>query len=810
MSNESAVEASEAVVGAEEDAELIEENDGDEGKEEEVAEDATADASPATNVLRHPAGRPWGVDGLAGDNRLVYDELLKRNFTQHAATRAACSFRKYAAWCKSRGLDTATAPSDALTRFARDTWRPQGQNNSAGALMQALDAARTAGLAVSPQNYTPTSRKSRMQMQTNGNANAAWILGAEYEFPHEPPPPPAGMAWASLAGSKKVRLVQQRNDDAAAQLLSFAVAPEQVASPTQAPVQPVPATQYAPAPAQQPPPRPVPSALRQPANQTFPVGGRVRIHKLATGYEPGIPPGQRIGVGEYMANDVSTEGSIRDFIQKFIVPNYGPKPGAPDTIYVVERLDDRKNVTATYDFPFAAQMGGAPGVSGMPIGGFPGGYGPPPQVSPPQWGGSPQQASAPSSAQDKFLDYLMDKEKEQQRQFEEMRKQFSEQKGMDPTTLMLLTERVRPPAVNWAEVAAEFRHEGGGLGGLPAGASADLATSAAPVADPQRPLVDALTGMANRVMDMAEREPAAAPAAATPVAAPGFMEFMNTPFGLKLSERFLGDGGGSKIVEMLMGEVRELKARLDRPAEKTKGVAELLGDLKAVNDLYQDIHGKDDRPGGLVEVASMLLENADKVADLVNSIMSGLGNAPVLPKKEQKALTSGTKAAEEATPQQPTKLPEEAMKAIADMASAPAGEDGEQMIANALFSMLVALRNSPEPFPRLGQAIVSGFLSAESKPELRALVTSVLIRCGARALITEAVIEKIATVLHKHYALIYSSLSNGQVKVLRDAEENHAGATATPALPMQTQPTVAEPPAIPPAIVIVSTEAKAS
>ena len=535
----------------------------------------------------------------------------------------------------------------------------------------------------------------------------------------------------------------------------------------------VPAPQPAPVPVQTKPVKV--AATARPS--VFPQGGRVQIHKLATGYEGnGIMPGSRIGCGSMYVNDISTEGTIRDFVERFVVPKFGPAPGTPDVTYVVERIDDRGNVIGTYPFSFAAPLSGT-GVPGSPIGGGFGGVPTPP---------APLQ-SAPSTSNDKFLDYMMQRESEATKRFEELRAQLSQQKGMDPAMLMMLTEQMRPKPVDWKAVASEFTKAN-----APAAAAKDVfagfdAAPAAPPVNQQQPLVDAITGMANRVMDAAERAQQAPP---PPERSPAgeLPAWASHPLFLKLADK-LFDGKRPErdpVVDQLREDMRDLKTALNKPSEPSKTMAESLKDVIAMTEVMDKLRGNNGEGNGsaIVDSIQIIAENADKIGDLVGKVLS-LGRAPTLPKAEQKALPEGQA---QPTPGIP---PVEVQNAILALRDAPVGETGEQAIADAVFALVMALQKAAEPWPKLAAGIISGFVAADSSPELHSLVVNILKNCGAKKLLTEALVGKVTAALSKHYTFIYAALNDGKQKTLLDQ--------AQPA-PAQAAPVQAAPQSVPLAV----------
>lgn len=679
-----------------------------------------------------------GLMGLPGRVYTYYRQ--RRNAHHMVAFRAGHAFKTYSNFCSSRGWSVENAPSDALIQCARASWRPAGQNASAHVVLDTLTVVRELGLGASEQVYENVKMPPKRREPVNGEA------------------------------------VERTNDSG-----GFAGAAPVGAYPTPAPT---------PTPVAPPAPQPL-QGMRATAQRVkgspLPVGGRVRIYKVATGYEgAGIAPGQRIGVGEYLMDDVSGEGPIQNWLSRWVVPNFGPKAGQSDTTYIVEKLDDRGQIQSAFSFAFAAPVGQAAGQPGsaMPpfyLGGpVPPGPTPGPGFAPPPY--SPAQASprVESPTEQRFIEYLLSQQQDQQRRYEEVAKTLQEQKT-DPAMMMLLLERAKPQPIPWERVLTEMRRSSEPAFPPPSGPSGQAPLT---IMDPfasmsqpsqMQPIADALVRTTEKVMEMS-RAPQAAPPA--PPAPPP-----PDPFSHPLVGELMR-GAIAKMNAPHAPSQSPVEAKLDKvldyllkPPEKSRTISEQLGDMKAMVEAFREISGGgEDRANPIVETVGMLIENADKVGELVKSFAGFDGKAPPLPKKEQKkALPAG-----QSQQTQKLTLPEDAQKALIALNTAPEGEAGEQAVADAVFGLVGSLLQAPEPFPRLGQLVINAFNEADSKPELRAMVVNILVKCGAKKLAADpSLVEKVAAVLHKHYGFIFASLNGGKEKKLLDAEEPTPPAKAT-------------------------------
>lgn len=489
----------------------------------------------------------------------------------------------------------------------------------------------------------------------------------------------------------------------------------------------------APAPMQAPAPGKAPVRRAQAQPGIFPQSGQVKIHKRAT--EPGLPPGQLILIGQYTIEDLSGEGSIAQFIHTHLVPQYGPYAGGRNTVYIVERLDDRGQIMPgqRWEIPVLAPSG--------------------PERGSAQQERSPSvQPSFPQSSEieTKLVDYLQKSESESRNAFmgllTDMR-DSTKTGGLDATTLMLLLEKHRPEPMNWKEIMSEIRKEREQNTPAPI-----ILPEPAPVKESNQGM-EVVVGLLGKMIDRLGQISSQPPPPPPPARDPIFEMMMKTV-----------------IDKAFTPTPSPLDSKLDRLLEmavspqKTK-ISEMAENLKEIIDLTKSIKPDEPGPHPIIEGLGMLLENADKVgemfarisalrAPMVGSGPGGPGGGQSQPQPEQKKLI-------EVPP-----LPSEAILALRSTAQA---QTTDQHIVDALFKLMQTLAQSPaEGHKRLCQAIYKGFLEVGSKSEIRALATNIFVKCGERNIATDDVIEKVTACLHKHYTEIYRSLTN-QEKVLPDA-----------------------------------------
>jgi hypothetical protein len=329
---------------------------------------------------------------------------------------------------------------------------------------------------------------------------------------------------------------------------------------------------------------------------------------------------------------------------------------------------------------------------------------------------------------------------------------------MDAATFMLLSERLKPKEVDVEAAARAFRRVNpveptpapAHLGGFePFGAP--------PRADPN---VEALT---STVKMLADQVTALTVRVATPPAAPAapaidpLVTFTNMLAAMKALQPT------PLPPDPMLAKLAEITLLRLSAEPKTKTLAETIADMKAIKNFTS---GEEGSGSGISwpEVIAGVFENADKIG----AAIAQLRGPPVLPAR---VAPSGLPAA--ATPAAPPvktappPLPEVAKKAFLTLRDLPADKDQE--IVGALYSILMAIDGAPEPWPGVSKRTIQSFVNADSKPEIRSIITQLFVWCGAKKLLTDELLEKVTTVIHHHYTLIYANLTNGQEKVLTDA-----------------------------------------
>lgn len=699
--------------------------------------------------------------------------------SQNAAYQQAGTFKKYEQWLTKYHLALESAPQDALTRCTRETWKPQGQNRSAALVQHTLQVVLPAlGITASLQKYE------------------------RYEKPRTAAPPP--QSHSSVAPVAAIAPNGSNGATPPAAVVSFD-APETHAPAGQ--VEPFPLSQV-PKPAA---PKPAAPARAAAPGPVLPTGGKVRIVKVATGVEgPGISPGQRLEIGSYFMEDLSGEGPVRNFIDRWIRPRFGPAPGQPDTTYIVQRLDEKGNQVAEFPFYFAAPLpegGGMPGAPWSPH--APGQnfqpfqpFQPAPSWPQPTQAGNPG-GFAPGSQEDRFVSYLMEQERRGHERYEKLEEQLR-RGGTDPGLLAVLLDKAKPEPIPWERLLRELRGGGipGGFGdmgmsGLTAAVPTAPVATVAPAVDPfasaaaaNQPLADGMVKIAGQVLDLARaRQEAPAPVVAP---APPQKVITEDPAFIMLLKAATEKPERNHEVEELKREVQALREQLSKPPEKSRGLGEYLADMKAMRETMDFMGGG--APNSWVEGIGILAENADKISDLVANIMK-LGKAPQLPGSGKPAGKPGEKppAGRGAQGEKIPPLPENAAKALIGLRDAPA--DNSQLIVDNVFGLVQALGGGPPPWNQLARMIADGILQCDSKPEIRALVTNVFTRTGAKRMITDQLVEKISNVIHVNYTFLYAQLTGGKQKVLADGAPPGPAANDQPEAP--AQPIVTPAPAKP-------------
>lgn len=690
-------------------------------------------------------------------------------------TTYATHIRKFHQWLIETGQVFESMPEGTVDRFLATIANPITRNVAATAIRVETELAASSGIKFIPQTITRTRIERRPKAVAPVGAPGGQPAAAAAGPAAAPGPTPLGQPYTPTLPDPPAQPAQPTAMTPAAMTPVASPAPQSIAT---AP----PLVQAR------------PSSGKKPGSAIPSLGGRVRISKRVDGYEgTGASIGTRILIGDYTADDLDGESSIAGFIISFIRPKFGPHSGQPATTYYVERLDAQGNGIpgSMLSVPVMPQDGIQPNSAG----GFPGtgGQG---QMSTGGPGQSAQPVIAPQqlpSSGDRFLDFALRRAEEMEKRYEDMRAKLDEkvQHGqMDTTTMMLLLDREKPK-LDPRSLREEFMrleasdrpagtplggtvlsqpHQPGTPGGLDGLFGPPPSTSSDKVVEALLAQVASLTA---KVTEIATRPPPTPPPSADPMA------MMTTVMGTMFTAM-------SKFAEMARPPPQQsnpaidalITASLGRLNEKPKTMAEVIGEMRAMREAQELIGGSAPDKPGVGEVLIELLQNAEGVGNAIGNVLAKIPRMPQLPGKTgqqpgQKALPGGVPASAQTVPAQPVKsttppLPDAVKLAFRTMAATPA--EDEQTIGNQLFVILQACGSAPDPWPLVQKRTVEAFLKADSKPEIRALVTQLFVWCGAmKAYGKEEIIEKVVSMVHKNYSFLFNTLTGGQDKTLADA-----------------------------------------
>lgn len=475
------------------------------------------------------------------------------------------------------------------------------------------------------------------------------------------------------------------------------------------------------------------------------LGGRIRVSKRITGTEgTGAPIGSLALVGTYSLDDIDGEGSIANFIANYIRPHYGPRPGENAATYYVDRLDNLGNPipNATVLIPVFPELGTPAGVA-------------PAQPVVPQTLGS---------TGDRFLDFSLRRLEDMEQRYEELRGKYEEQVQtgkMDAGMMALLLERERPKPVDAKALREEFmamERQGSPVSG-PTASSIEAALGGLSPAPKNDATIDALTGMVRdlttKVTDLASRPAQQAPVGRDPVELfSGMLTAFSKMAELSRPAPVPEDPIRAKLIEAALTKVIN--------PEKPKTLPEVISEMKALRDAQEFLGGGPQEKPGFGDILLGLIENSDKVGAAIGDIVAKIPKLPIPPRAEQKALQPPAQAGRSTTPP----LPDAAKHAFVQLRDLPA--DQEQEIVSALYTILQEVGAAPSPWPRVAQYTLRNFGQADSRPEIRSVVTQLFTWCGAKSIASEEVIEKLTNVLHRNYTFIFATMFNGQEKHLAD------------------------------------------
>ncbi len=476
------------------------------------------------------------------------------------------------------------------------------------------------------------------------------------------------------------------------------------------------------------------------------LGGRIRVSKRISGNEgTGAPIGSLALIGTYSLDDIEGEGSLANFIANFIRPHYGPRPGENAATYYVDRLDNLGNPipNATVQIPIFPELG-APAV-------------PPGPPAPPQSLGS---------TGDRFLDFSLRRLEEMEHRYEDLRGKYEEQVQagkLDPGMMALLLERERPKPVDAKALREEFvalERGGAASSSVPSTSGLDGLLGGLPPPQRNDATIDALTGMVRdlttKVADLASRPAQPAPVSRDPVELfSGMLTAFAKMADISRPQPVPEDPIRVKLIEAALTKVIN--------PEKPKTLPEVISEMKALRDAQEFLGGGPQEKPGFGDILLGLIENSDKIGAAIGDIVAKVPKLPMAPVKEQKALQPAARAA---APSKTPPLPDAAKRAFVQLRDLPANDDQE--VISALYTILQEVGRAPAPWPTIAQHTVKNFGRADSRPEIRALVTQLFVWCGAKSLASEEVIEKVTNALHRNYTFLFATMFSDQEKHLMD------------------------------------------
>lgn len=749
------------VEGDDDDAE---DDDGTDGEAAEAAEAAPeGDEGPSREAAGAEVIRLGSAATPTDWPALVRDEYGSRGAVETGETYSG-HLRRFLAWCATRGVDTKTMPPDTSEKYLAEAYaNPLTRANACSALRAGFDIGKLHGIEFAAQDLKPIPRpaRSRRREENGVNGTANGVAHAQ-----------AQAAAEEMAGANTV-------------------------------AQPAPAQRVA-------QPRGSTMAGPKKPGQVLPsLGQRIRISKRATGSEGlGVPVGTLILVGDYTAGDVEGEGRLDTFIANQIRPVYGPFRGDRPTVYFVDRLDNVGNPVPGSTLQVPVMPSDAP----PPAAGYAQA-----QVQP------AAQPAVPSPTGDalgmKFIEYLMAQQQRAEAKAEEVLKQVQQgmaSKGMDPTVLMLLMQQMKPEPLDIAKAASEFRRMNpppakpprdemedlfrnggppgrgmpgpyGGLGGL------DLE----PLPQPKDATLEVIGQMMRQqgellttLLTRRETPPPAQPAQRDPLdLALTLVKMMNESRAAATPVQAPSDPLRDKLLDIAL-------AQMTKPPEKEKGLLEQLHLLQALKEGAGELLGGEKEPMSITELIAEAVANAPKIGEAAAAVLSAIPRAPQLPPR----------AAPQALPPAPvpnvvqrnpqpnaSPIPEPAKQAILRLVEAT----DDQEIANLLFVILTEYSKvTPQQDPTgtwnlVAKRLIDDFKKADTKLEIRTVATQLFVFSGAKKIMERhpACVERITSTLHTYYPLIYTQLTGGQEKHLKDAVPMPVEAPK----PVETTPSVVNP-----------------
>lgn len=715
-----------------------------------------------------------------------------RTYTRHM--KRFLAFSKDHGWIPEPG-DLTHLPADALQKFYSELQLTSGTCNVCTSSAKAFQRwASGSGIPITalifPAAVKVKSKKPRRSRaavpppeDSPSTPDANWwpsmsTVPAAVTAPIVPAPIPNGTERTGSAPNGSAPAGVPSPHDA---LVALIAPEEEVQEEAPAPAPRTPPPQNLPPRApfvgrQMTPPRPMTKHAtqnRNPIAAMMPATGKLRISRVSDG-SGSQPAGKAQLIGEYNATEVTRYADPVSFVHGAIRPAYGPLPGMPDVVYLVEQLNEYGQVVgAPLEVAVAAPLAGAagPGV---------GAYGTVPL---------PGQQSREAILTDRIMDMIAKKEAENEKKYQEMISQMTSAtgKGADPTMMFMLMNQMRPQPI---DVEAVIRAAKSTLGertapvlaapvltapnypsrGRSAFGGLDLAED-----DSNKNLTDLLKSVVERAFEQKNIPP--------PPAAPVVDPMMQMMTMMKLFKEMSGDSESQRLRE----ELRDLKNQM--ASGKNTDFTSRLNEMMALKRFTEEMSGNDDP--SLLET---IFGNMPDIGEGVSKIISSLGKiqAPSIEVLKQKAAAAKAPPTAPPAAAAPHEVPQTVVSAI--LALRDAKPEEEQLILNALFSVISGLSSADEFWQDKAQQLVDAIKQVRNKSEIRQLISTTFMLLGARNILTEELVEKTSAVLHKYYSGLYQQLF-GSERHLED--EGAAGQPGVPApgvpAPSVTSPVVTAP-----------------
>ena len=521
------------------------------------------------------------------------------------------------------------------------------------------------------------------------------------------------------------------------------------------------------------------------------TGPYIKISRMADGTEPLVPPGTESYVTTVPLSQLAPHGDVAAFLQSFIMPNLRLSPMVSQVQFVFHELNERRQPTGRRD----ELVVGTPLTNLGNIGSqAPQQAAPPPSYSlhglPP-----PHSSNGVDSSTAYLLRKLDDEAAESKKRAEDYQQQLREAK--DAQTTFLLMQQFQKEQDLRRELEERRRMEMDRLNApppmpmqmLPPPMPMEL-----PREDSSATIAKAFSEQQTRMMEimlagMANNKPAApAPQKDAAEWLVPFMSQMNAQaiqqqqanqqmlVGIMQSNQQFMQAlltRENPTEKLLLAQMQEVKAAANAPkADELESFADKLQKMKMVSDMLGG------GGGGATSLLGELLANAESIGEGAAKIISAANTAkapapqPALNgAPRQAALPPAPRAvpAQQATqdaPQAPPAPPEGALTALGGVISGVEQENDQAVVENVV-SLIGALSEGAEPFPRMAQRLLNAFKDVEDPDELFTFAKSLWIVCGQKA--DKAQVKQVAGILAKWYSEIHQQIF-GEPKSLDGVE----------------------------------------